>query len=436
MRCMSLATGMIGFSAFLALLTAPSVQAENWPSWRGPLGNGTSTETNLPTTWSTTENVAWKVTLPGPAGSTPAICEDRIFLTSVDDDRLILICLNTDGQELWRRTVGQGNKDVRGDEGNYASPSPVTDGEHVWSLMGTGAIVCCDFEGNEVWRANLSERFGPFDIAFGMSSTPVLHGDRVFFQFIHGDGDASTHEALVVALDKRTGEEIWRSPRVTGAHTENEHSYASPILYDFGGEAFLVTHGADFTIAYDLETGRERWRLGGLNPHEDPIRPYHPTLRFVASPAAAEGIIVIPTAKNGPIFAMRPDLHGNLTGKQEAIHWIRPDNTPDVPSPLILDDLVYLCRESGVLIVLERETGEQVYIERTHDVRHRASPVYADGKIFLSGRDGRVTVVQPGREFKILAANDLGEDLSASPAISQGTIYLRTFDSLWAIRQK
>jgi outer membrane protein assembly factor BamB len=140
MRSMSLATGMIRFSAFLALLTAPSVQAENWPSWRGPLGNGISTETNLPTTWSTTENVAWKVTLPGPAGSTPAIWEDRIFLTSVDDDRLILICLNTDGQELWRRTVGQGNKDVRGDEGNYASPSPVTDGEHVWSLMGTGAI--------------------------------------------------------------------------------------------------------------------------------------------------------------------------------------------------------------------------------------------------------------------------------------------------------
>lgn len=411
------------------------LQAENWPSWRGPLGNGISTETDLATSWSTTENVAWRVPLPGQAGATPVIWDDHIFLTSVDDDQLILICLGTDGEERWRRTVGVGDRVVRGDEGNMASPSPVTDGQHVWSFMGNGAILCCDFDGNEVWRSDLNERFGPFDIAFGMSSTPVLHGERLFFQFIHGDGDASTHEALVVSLDKKTGEEIWRSPRVTGAHTENEHSYSSPILYDFAGLTYLVTHGADYTIAYDLENGEELWRLGGLNPHDDPRRPYHPTLRFVATPAAAEGIIVVPTAKNGPIFAIRPDLKGNLTGSDEALLWLRPDNTPDVPSPLILDDLVYLCRESGILLCVDRKTGEQVYMERTHDQRHRASPVYADGKIYLSARDGRVTVVQPGREFKILAVNDLGEDLSASPAISKGTIYLRTFNALWAIRQ-
>jgi outer membrane protein assembly factor BamB len=437
MRMISLATGVTGGCVVLLslLLTVPA-WAENWPTWRGPLGNGISTETGLPTSWSTTENVAWRTPLPGPAGATPVIWGEHIFLTSVDGDQLVLLCLGTDGQLKWRRVVGRGNEDVRGDEGNFASPSPVTDGEHVWSFMGNGSLLCCDFEGNEVWRSNMSDRFGPFDIAFGMSSTPVLHGERLFFQFIHGDGDASTHEALVVAIDKRTGDEIWRSPRVTGAHTENEHSYSSPILYDFGGDTFLVTHGGDFTIAYDLESGEELWRLGGLNPHDDPQRPYHPTLRFVASPAAAEGIIVCPTAKNGPVFAVRPGLRGDLTGNQEALLWARPDNTPDVPSPLILDDLVYLCRETGILLCVERETGEQVYYERTIDLRHRASPVYADDKIFLAARDGRVTVVRPGRDFEILSVNDLGEQLSASPAISRGTIYLRTFDALWAIRQE
>jgi outer membrane protein assembly factor BamB len=437
MRWAPLMSGTVRLCVGLAVLTlVESARGENWPSWRGPWGNGISSATPLPVSWSRTENVAWRVELPGPAGATPAVWGEHVFVTSVDDDPLVLICLGTDGQEKWRRVVGRGNKDVRGDEGNFASPSPVTDGQHVWSFMGNGSLLCCDFEGHEVWRADMSERYGPFDIAFGMSSTPVLHGDRIFFQFIHGDGKAETHEALVVALDKGTGAEIWRAPRITGAHTENEHSYASPILYDFEGDTFLVTHGADFTIAYDLEDGAERFRLGGLNPHEDPRRPYHPTLRFVASPAAAEGILVCPTAKNGPIFAIRPDLRGDLTNHQDAILWVRPDNTPDVPSPLILDDLVYLCRESGILLCLERDTGAQVYYERTHDQRHRASPVYADGKIYLSARDGRVTVVKPGRKFEILAVNDLGEDLSASPAISGGTIYLRTFNALWAIREQ
>jgi len=203
------------------------------------------------------------------------------------------------------------------------------------------------------------------------------------------------------------------------------------MLYDFGGTAYLITHGADYTVAYNLEDGSERWRLGGLNPHG---ANYHPTLRFVASPAAAEGIIVCPTAKNGPVFAVAADRHGDLTGS-DAIKWIRDQHTPDVPSPLIHDDLVYLCRENGMLLVLDRATGEEVYMERTHSHRHRASPVYADGHLYLTARDGKITVVKTGREFEIVAQNDTDEAMSASPVIAGGTIYLRTFDALWAIRE-
>jgi outer membrane protein assembly factor BamB len=423
----------ISLSAFalLFLITLP-VMAENWPNWRGPHNNGTSDETNLPTEWSSEKNVAWKIDLPGAAGSTPAIWEDRIFLTSTDGTKLLLMALDTNGKELWRQTVAEGNEAVRGDEGNYASPSPVTDGEHVWSFMGEGTVGCYDFQGKEVWKMNLQDKYGKFKIQFGLASTPVLYQDRICFQLIHGDGSAATEEATVVALDKTTGNEIWVQKRITKATQENEHSYASPVLYDFGGTSYLITHGADFTVAYELDSGKERWRLGGLNPHGDR---YHPTLRFVASPSVAEGIVVIPTAKDGPVFAIRADLQGDLTGDDKAILWIRPKNTPDVPTPLIDDELVYLCRESGQLLVLDRKTGEEVYYERTHNQRYRSSPVMAGGHIYLTARDGYITVVKPGREFKVVAENKLdGESITATPAISNGTIYLRTFDRLFAIR--
>ena len=414
----------------LLLISAGRCSAENWGSWRGPTGNGISTEKGLPLQWSKDHHVAWRIELPGPAGSTPVVWDDRIFLTTVDGESLLLLCFGTDGKEQWRREVGKGNKDVRGDEGNSASPSPITDGTHVWTFMGTGVLACFTVSGEPVWHVDLQERYGRFKIAFGMSATPVLHDGRLFVQLIHGDGKPDTQEAIVVAIEAASGDHLWKVDRVTGAAKENEHSYASPILYDFGGTTYLITHGADYTVAYALEDGQELWRLGGLNPQG---ASYHPTLRFVASPAAAEGIVVCPTAKNGPVFAVAADRRGDLTGT-DAVLWIRDQNTPDVPSPLIHDGLVYLCRENGMLLVLDRENGEQVYMERTHSHRHRASPVFADGHVYLTARDGRITVVKSGREFEMVAQNDTGEAMSASPAISNGAIYLRTFEALWAIR--
>ncbi|MFG0263327.1 MAG: PQQ-binding-like beta-propeller repeat protein [Novipirellula sp. JB048] len=418
-----------------ALLTfiphASLALANDWGSWRGPTSNGVSAETDVPIEWSQDKNVAWRAALPGPAGATPVVWGDQIFLTSVDGSSLLLMCFGTDGQEQWRREISQGNKEARGDEGNSASPSPITDGKHVWSFMGTGDLACFTVAGEPVWQVDLQQRYGKFDIAFGMSATPVLHAGRLFVQLIHGDGDPATQEAIVVALAADSGDHLWKVERVTGAAQENEHSYASPMLYDFGDRTFLITHGGDYTIAYRLEDGQELWRLGGLNP-QGPN--YHPALRFVASPAAAEGIVVCPTAKNGPIFAVAPDRNGDLTDGT-GILWVREQHTPDVPSPLIHDDLVYLCRENGMLLVLDRNSGEEVYMHRTHSHRHRASPIFADGHLYLTARDGKVTVVKAGREFEIVAQNEIGETISASPVISGGTIYLRTFDALWAIRK-
>ncbi len=416
----------------LVLSSGICSHAENWPNWRGPKNDGISHETNVPVKWNTIENVAWKLPMPGPAGSTPVVWGDQVFVTSVDaDGQLLLLSIGTDGKEQWRQVVTTGNKNARGDEGNFASPSPVTDGQHVWTLMGDGTFACFTAAGKPVWKFNVQDRYGKLVIQFGLTSTPVLDGDVLYLQLIHGEGKSETREACVAALEKATGKQIWRVDRPSDGYAENEHSYASPMIYDDGEKKFLLTHGADYIVAHRLSDGTELWRCGELNRKSN----YDPTLRFVASPAAAKGIIVVPSAKRGPIMALRPDGKGDITNNKDSHLWTL-DRTPDVPSPLIVDDLVYLCMENGDLQAIRRDTGEKLYMERTNRQRHRASPVYANGHIYLSARDGKVTVVKAGPKFEIVAENELKEDMSSSLAIANGTVYVRTFENLWAIRGK
>ncbi len=423
-------------AGLLKITPGSSAVAENWPSWRGPNGNGTSSEKELPIEWGPDKNVAWKLELPGSAGASPVVWGDRIFLTSANaSGDLLLMAVDTNGKELWQQVVASGNTVARGDEGNTASPSPVTDGKHVWTFMGEGTLGCYTVDGNEAWKFNVQDRYGKLSIQFGMSSTPVLDGGVLYLQLIHGEGNPKTREACVVALEGTTGKELWKVDRPSDAEAENEHSYASATMYSDEKTKLLLSHGADFIVAHDLKDGHEVWRCGGLNRRDDGVLPYDPTLRFVASPVSAPGIIVVPSAKQHPLLAIRPDGKGDITSSADKHLWSWK-RTPDVPTPLIVDDLVYLCMENGNLTVLEAPTGKEVYSQATHRQRHRASPVYADGKLYLTARDGRITVVQAGREYKSLAVNELGEDQSASPAISNGTIYLRTFQHLWAIRNK
>ena len=406
------------------------VLGENWPQWRGPRRDAVSQEKGLPLRWSRAHNIAWRLPLPGPAGATPVVWNDRIFLTSVEGPDLVLLCVNTEGRRLWKKVVGTGNQNVRHDEGNFASPSPSTDGQHVWACFSNGSLACYDLDGKLAWKVDLQQRYGRFDIMFGMSATPVLDGERLYLQLIHGDGNPRTREAIVVALDKRSGKQIWKHDRTSDAIQECEHSYASPTIYRDKQREFLLTHGADYIVAHRLKDGKELWRCGNMNPKGN----YNETLRFVASPLAVPGLIVVPSAKNGPMFGLRPDLQGDVSDKLSAYYWKRPHGTPDVPSPLVHDGLVYLCRENGNLICMDAKTGLQIYQHRTVAGRHRASPVYADGRIYLTARnEGIVSVVQAGRRFKILAQNELGEPISASPVISNGRIYLRSFKALYAI---
>lgn len=419
--------------ALVSLLAIDSLTwAENWPQWRGPRLDNVSLETGVPVKWSKSENVVWRTPMPGPAGATPIFWGDRIFLTSARGEDLLLLGLDTSGKILWEQVMATGNKDVRGDEGNSAAPSPATDGQHVWAMMATGQIGCYDFAGKEIWKFNLQQRYGKFSIAFGLTSTPILDGERLYVQLIHGEGKPATREAIVICLDKATGKGIWKVDRPSDAHSECEHSYASPTLYRDSQREFLITHGADFVVAHSLKDGLELWRCGGLNPKVG----YNPTLRFVASPAVVEGLIVVPSAKGGPVLGLSPAAEGDITESENGHVWTRAKDTPDVPTPLIHDGLVYLCRENGNLLCLDAQTGAEIYYQPTHRQRHRASPVYADGRIYCTARDGVTTVVKAGRNFELLATNELGESIAATPVFYGGKLYIRTYDALYCIGQR
>ncbi len=426
--------------AIVSLSFATTAMADNWPQWRGPQGTGVSTETGIASVWSQSENVKWTAPMPGQGGATPVVWDDRLFVTSADGDDLVLICLNTnDGKEIWRVKVTDGNQDARAGEGNSASPSPSTDGKHVWVFYSTGVLACFDMDGKDVWKFNVGDRFGTIDIQFGMTSTPVLDGDHLYLQLIHGpmsfDNPAQTGK--IVKLDKLTGETVWEVDRETKVVFECKHSYASPFIYDDGKQRFLVAHGADCTTGHSLETGEELWRFGNLNGPTD-VNPkrHDPTFRFVASPGLGDGKILIPTAKSGPLVALNVDeaLKGNANENDAQTAWSL-DKTPDVSIPLIVDDLAYILHTDGKLQCIEVATGKEIYLERTHTVQHRSSPVYADGKIYFCGKDGVCSVIKAGRDFEILATNEMGgEPITASPVVANGTLYIRTYNAVYAIK--
>ncbi len=429
----------IGFGPVVACLaialalamTTVSVAWDNWPQWRGDRWDSVSNETGLPEALNQ-ENRLWRTELPGPAGSSPVVWDQRVFLTTVDGDDLWLLCLGTeDGSLIWKQQLGGRNQPVR-DRGNSASPSPSTDGKHVWAMVANGHLHCFTVDGEPVWHKDLQEAYGKFDIQFGMTTTPILDQGRLYVQLMHGAmRSRDPGIGWVIALDAETGQEVWKHRRQSPATAENKHSYASPLIVRVGDDAFLVSHGADYAIGHSLEDGRERWRCGGLNPTES----YNPFLRLVSSPVYRDGLLVVPSAKSGPVLGLEAsqlDERGDISDSDEAIRWRMDRNTPDVASPVVYDGIVYLARENGVLIGVDAKSGEPLFEQRMLAGNHRSTPVGADGKLYIAGRDGTLLVLRAGSEPEILSKFETGEETTASPAISNGRVYIRTFDALHA----
>jgi outer membrane protein assembly factor BamB len=377
-----------------------------------------------PVKWSKEQNIRWRIPLPGPGQGTPMVWGDRIFVPSADGENLFLFAFNLkDGKEVWRWQAGSGNQEARSGEGNYAAPSPVTDGERVYAFFGNGILAALDYDGKLLWQDNIQKRYGNFNLYFVKSNTPLLLDGKLILPLLDSDNQR------VIAFDSASGKELWQLTRPSDAKAESMHSYASPVPFPHGEETAFLIHGSDAITAHHPKDGKELWRLAAF---QKPT--YNNFFRFVTSPIYADGKIIAPSAKNGPVFAIDPQkAEGTMTPESKAVIWGSSNGTPDVPSPLLIDGLLYLCRENGMLQVWDAKTGEELYKERVHARTHRGSPIYADGKIYLTGTDGTVSVIKHGRTYNLLAQNNLEEYTAASPVPVGDTLYIRTYEALYAI---
>lgn len=415
------------------LLASTALVADNWPHWRGPTHDGVSKETNLPVKWSATEGVAWKLPLPAYSGSTPIIWGDLIFLnvaTATGSGELELWAIDRNKQAVaWKRPIAGGNHIER--KQNMSSPSPVTDGRNVWIMTGVGVLKAFDFAGKELWSRDIQTDYGKFGLNWGYASSPLLHGDALYVQVLHGM--RTDDPSYVMRIDKMTGKTLWKVERPTDALQESPDSYTTPALLQYGGKTEIVITGGDVVTGHDPETGKELWRADVLNPRND--RNY----RIVASPVIAGGLIIAPS-RNNPLVALKPGGTGDVSTSHVVWSFNRG---PDVPTPVSDGTYLYVVVESpGVVYCLELKTGNLVYgPERLPNDFYSASPVLADGKIYVTGETtGVTTVLRAGPKFEILSSNTFGDPCTpfclSSVAVSEGQLFVRTDANLWVIGQR
>ncbi|MBM4041542.1 MAG: PQQ-like beta-propeller repeat protein [Planctomycetes bacterium] len=425
-----------------------SAFAENWPQWRGPLFNGSTTETGLPTAWNveTKQNVAWVAPMPGPAAATPAIWGDRVFISSVDKDTkdLVALCLDAKtGKELWRKAVGKDRKAPVGSN-NMACPSPVTDGKTVWFYYGTGQLVAFDFDGKQLWARELEKDYGEFVVKYGYSSSPLLYKGRLYvlvMQNASAQKYGRTHdrrteplESFLLALDPASGKTLWKHVRETTATDESVETYLSPIPYESSGRAEIIIPGGECVTGHDAETGAELWRWW-----------YQPAdrqtwQRTVNSATPGDGLVYAVRPKHRSLYAIKGGGKGELGA--DGLAWRLDQNVPDVITPLLYQGRLYVANDgSRVFVCLDAKTGKKLWEANLASLPNlemkgvlRASPTAADGKVYVISQNGEVAVLAAGDEFKVLSRTEMGEGpCTASIAIAGGKLFIRTAKSLYCI---
>lgn len=432
--CKSTLTLLLGLAA-LPLL-AP---AENWPQWRGPNFNGSSSETGLPVKFSKTENVAWTAPMAGPSAASPVVWEDSVFVSSTDkiSKTILAVCLERKtGNVRWQHKINDGY--ARDDRSNYASPSPVTDGKLVVFFYGNGDLVTFDFAGKELWRRNLQKDYGDWAYQWTFSASPTLFQGKLYVQVlqrdeaVHGKGKSGT-ESYLLALEPATGKELWRHVRPTDAKAESREAFSTPLPYKHGDRWEMLILGGDMVSGHDPETGKEFWRWGTWNP----TRIGH--WRLVPSPVAGAGVVLACAPKKEPIIAVK--LGGNGTLPDSAIAWKSEKPSPltsDVPTPLFYQgDFFILSDVNKALSRVEPATGKVRWTMTTPGTKkYEASPAGADGKIYLLNFGGEVVVVDAA-DGKVLNQTLLGEpgdnETRSAIAISQGQLFIRTHAKLYCI---
>jgi len=432
-RCLFLGFVLAGLSI---------AQAGNWPHWRGPYFNGSTDEKNLPSDWSRTEGITWSVDLAGCSGATPIIWADRVFLSGVDSarDTLLAMCFDrTDGKLLWQHDVAKGIRRDR--RSTYAAGSAVTDGKIAVFFYGNGELVCFELNGRRKWARNIQDDYGPFAFLWTFGSSPTMVGARVYVQVLQRDVPVAgrglkdqKNESYLLAMDPDTGKTLWRQIRPSEARAESREAFSTPIPFSFNGDQQLLISGADVLTGHDLETGKELWRWGTWNPR----RITH--WRLVPSPVAGEDIVLACAPKNDPIYAIRPRGTGVLD--DSAIVWVSRDVrevSSDVPTPAFFDgDFFVLSDLRKCLSRVEPRTGKVKWtIQTPGHAKYEASPLAADGKVYLINHAGEVAVIGAanGDVLKVIPMDTPsgGEVVRSSISAAYGQLFIRTTRQLYCV---
>jgi outer membrane protein assembly factor BamB len=408
-------------------------RADNWPNWRGPALDGAAAGRGYVSSWSPTEHVLWRVKLPGLGASTPAVWGDRVVVTcGIGFDR--------NGKEVWRRELGE-FKPGKHKKATGCNSSPVTDGEHVWVYYKSGELAALNLaDGAVVWQTNLQKQFGEDTLWWDLGTSPVLTSKAVVVAVMQ------TGPSYVAAFDRTTGSLLWKHDRMLDAPEEAAQSYSTPLVV--AGDAangepaeMLIVLGADHVTAHDAATGREIWRVGGLNPTG------HKYFRSIASPVVAGDLVIAPYARGETITAIRRGGKGDVTASHVA--WVRTDLGADVPTPAVRDGRIVVCTDKGRVECVDAATGKT--LTKTELPKNRnaysASPVIVDGRVIVTREDGESSVLELPvqtaaerkdeiKEWKVLGQGVVDEMTVATPVCVDGRIFLRTHDSLWCLGEK
>jgi outer membrane protein assembly factor BamB len=390
-----------------ALLIVSAVAAEDWPQFRGPGGEGHSTETGLPFEWSESRHVAWKTLIPGMGWSSPAIQQNRVWLTTATDDGRSLRAIAVDtktGRKLIDVEVFRLTGDIPVHEKNSrASPTPILDGEFIYLHFGSYGTACVRSSGEIVWRTRL-----PYYHRHGPGGSPALYKDLLI---ISCDGYDTQY---VVALDKRTGKTIWKNPRA------GYQAYTTPLVIRADDRDQVVSVGAYRAVAYEPLTGAEIWSVS-----------YGKGYSNVPRPVFGNGLVVLCTGFEQPsILAVKPNGQGDVTATH--VVWTARRGAPLTPSPLLVGDELYFVSDNGIASCINARTGSEHWRERIGG-NHSASPVYADGRIYFMSEECESVAVAPGRQFKLLAKNQLDGRCLASIGVSDRALFVRTSDHLYRL---
>lgn len=397
----------------VSMIVSTGEDAAYWPRWRGPSGQGWVPDGGYPDTWSGTENVLWKVPVPGAGNSSPIVWGEYIFLTTAYDKgerRSILAFQRSDGHLLWECFVPHATPERANFKNGHASATPTTDGRYVYAYFGSHGLVAVDMNGKHVWHTDL----GAINTLHGTACSPLLYRDLVIIVQDQREGEGS----FVGAFDRETGRERWRTQR------DGRRGWYSPIAIRAGKRDEIIVSGSEKVKAYDPETGREFWTVRGN------------TVEVIPTPVVGHGLIYCSSGREGPTLAIRPGGSGDLTDTN--IVWSIPEGSPFVPSPIVYGDYLYTVNEiKSTANCIDARSGRILWQEQIGRVHHRegfsASPVAVDDKVFFTNDEGETFVLKSGPEFNLLHVNRMGESVLASPALVHGRWYWRTVKHLIAI---